>query len=42
MAIRAQKLAKAFPRYDAQLVMDFSEAITFYHSDHGIFGRNHV
>ena len=36
MAIRAKKLADAFPQYDAKIVADFCESITFYDEKHGI------
>jgi hypothetical protein len=42
MAVRAQNLAAAFPKYDPRLVMEFSEAVYFYDTDHGIFGRRHI
>ena len=36
MQTRAEKLADAFPRYDRQTLMDFSEAVSFYGDKHGI------
>ncbi|CAB9513846.1 expressed unknown protein [Seminavis robusta] len=40
MTSRAEKLAKAFPQYDADIVKDFSLAISFYHDKHGLRSRN--
>ncbi|CAB9521972.1 expressed unknown protein [Seminavis robusta] len=43
MAARAEKLAQAYPQYDADIVKDFSLSVTFYHDKHGLqFGRFEV
>ena len=36
MKSRAEKLAAAFPQYDATVIMAFAESVTFYGDKHGI------
>lgn len=36
MAVRAAKLATAFPQYNATIIKDFSQSVTFYDDKYGI------
>ena len=38
MSMRARSLAAAFPQYKEEVIIDFSEAVSFYDEKHGIRG----
>lgn len=36
MQYRAEKLANAYPQYDKNLIISFSESVTLYDEKHGL------